>query len=611
MLYLGLLLVNNNMDKLLKREDVKTSDKWDIESIYKSLDDYNKDYNKVKNNIDKLSKMQDKFLNSSTSFKELLLIDSKTARLLEKLYTYAARKYDEDTGNTTYQELYGKINNLYQAYSEATAFVVPMILEQDKSVIIGYLDKEKDLADYRHQILDILRYKEHTLSKEEEHIITAFSKVLDSSSDIADFLMDTDMKFATIKDENDKIIELTSSNYSTFLSSKNRRVRKDAFINYHKVFGNFKNTLTATLASTCEALSVSSKLKNYNSSLEASLFNDFIPVSLYNNLINVVHDNLPSLYKYFDIKKKILGLDEFHLYDGYVSTVQSIDKKYSFLEGENIVKEALKVLGDEYSRELAKAFKDGYIDKYPNLNKRSGAYSSGSYDTKPFVLLNYVGEYNDVSTLAHELGHSMHTYFSNQYNSYENSGYPIFLAEIASTVNELLLSYYMEDNAKTKEEKLAILNERLDLFKASVFRQTMFAEFEKYIHELTDKGEILTSDNICKYYYDLNKLYFGSNVVVDEEIKYEALRVPHFYTPFYVYKYATGLSIASYIVNNILSNTPHFKDKYLEFLKSGGRDYPLEVLKIIDIDLTDTKVFVEAMEMFKESLDKFISLNEE
>ncbi len=611
MLYLGLLLVNNNMDKLLKREDVKTSDKWDIESIYKSLDDYNKDYNKVKNNIDKLSKMQDKFLNSSTSFKELLLIDSKTARLLEKLYTYAARKYDEDTGNTTYQELYGKINNLYQAYSEATAFVVPMILEQDKSVIIGYLDKEKDLADYRHQILDILRYKEHTLSKEEEHIITAFSKVLDSSSDIADFLMDTDMKFGTIKDENDKIIELTSSNYSTFLSSKNRRVRKDAFINYHKVFGNFKNTLTATLASTCEALSVSSKLKNYNSSLEASLFNDFIPVSLYNNLINVVHDNLPSLYKYFDIKKKILGLDEFHLYDGYVSTVQSIDKKYSFLEGENIVKEALKVLGDEYSRELAKAFKDGYIDKYPNLNKRSGAYSSGSYDTKPFVLLNYVGEYNDVSTLAHELGHSMHTYFSNQYNSYENSGYPIFLAEIASTVNELLLSYYMEDNAKTKEEKLAILNERLDLFKASVFRQTMFAEFEKYIHELTDKGEILTSDNICKYYYDLNKLYFGSNVVVDEEIKYEALRVPHFYTPFYVYKYATGLSIASYIVNNILSNTPHFKDKYLEFLKSGGRDYPLEVLKIIDIDLTDTKVFVEAMEMFKESLDKFISLNEE
>lgn len=597
------------MDNLLKREDVKLSDKWDIESVYGSLDEYNKDYNIVKDSIDKLRDMQDTFLNSSTSFKELLLIDSKTSRLIAKLYTYATRKYDEDTGNGTYQELYGKINNLYQAYNEATSFVVPMILEQDKDTIIRYLDKEKELFDFRHQILDILRYKEHTLSKEEEHVITAFSKVLDSSSDTADFLMDTDMKFGTIKDEEGKRVELTSSNYSTYLSSKNREIRKNVFINYHKIYGNFKNTLTSTLASTCEALSVSSKLKKYNSSMEASLFHDFIPTKLYDNLIKVVHDNLPSLYKYFDVKKKILGLDEFHLYDSYVSTVKNIDKKYSFEEGERLVKEALSVLGDEYRRELDKAFKEGYIDKYPNLNKRSGAYSSGSYDTKPFVLLNYVGEYNDVSTLAHELGHSMHTYFSNHYNSYETSDYPIFLAEIASTVNELLLSYYMEDNAKTKDEKLFILNERLDLFKATVFRQTMFAEFEKYIHELTDKNEVLTSDGICNYYYELNKLYFGSNVVVDDEVRYEALRIPHFYTPFYVYKYATGLSIASYIVKNILNNTPNFKDKYLEFLKSGGRDYPLEVLKIIEIDLTDTKVFDEALEMFKETLDKFISLN--
>ncbi len=597
------------MDNLLKREDVKSNDKWDIESVYGSLDEYNKDYNIVKDNIDKLRDMQDTFLNNSTSFKELLLIDSKTSRLIAKLYTYATRKYDEDTGNGTYQELYGKINNLYQAYNEATSFVVPMILEQDKDTIIRYLDKEKELFDFRHQILDILRYKEHTLSKEEEHVITAFSKVLDSSSDTADFLMDTDMKFGTIKDEEGKRVELTSSNYSTYLSSKNREIRKNVFINYHKIYGNFKNTLTSTLASTCEALSVSSKLKKYNSSMEASLFHDFIPTKLYDNLIKVVHDNLPSLYKYFDVKKKILGLDEFHLYDSYVSTVKNIDKKYSFEEGERLVKEALSVLGDEYRRELDKAFREGYIDKYPNLNKRSGAYSSGSYDTKPFVLLNYVGEYNDVSTLAHELGHSMHTYFSNHYNSYEKSDYPIFLAEIASTVNELLLSYYMEDNAKTKDEKLFILNERLDLFKATVFRQTMFAEFEKYIHELTDKNEVLTSDGICNYYYELNKLYFGSNVVVDDEVRYEALRIPHFYTPFYVYKYATGLSIASYIVKNILNNTPNFKDKYLEFLKSGGRDYPLEVLKIIEIDLTDTKVFDEALEMFKETLDKFISLN--
>ena len=608
MLYLGLLLAGNNMDKLLKREEIKEADKWDLGSIYKSLEDYNKDYEIAKSNINKLKEMQGTFLNNSTAFKNFLLLDSDTSRLMGKLSTYSARKYDEDTGNSTYQELYGKINNLYQYYNEATSFAVPMILEKDKETIISYLDKEEELKDYRHTILDILRYKEHTLSKEEEHIISAYSKVLDSSSDTADYLMDTDMKFGNIKDENDKEIELTSSNYSALLYSKNRRVRKDAFINYHKVYGNFKNTLTSTLAATCEALSVSCKLKNYNSSIEASLFDDYIPVNLYNNLIKVVHDNLPTLYKYFDVKKKMLGLDEFHLYDGYAQVVNDIDKKYSFDMGEKLVKEALSVLGDEYSRELDKAFKEGYIDKYPNLNKRSGAYSSGSYDTKPFVLLNYTSEYNDVSTLAHELGHSMHTYFSNHYNSYENSSYPIFLAEIASTVNELLFSYYMEEQAKTKDEKLSILNERLDLFKATIFRQTMFAEFEKYIHELTDKGEILTSDNICNYYYELNKLYFGPNVVVDDEVRYEALRIPHFYTPFYVYKYATGLSIASYIVKNILNNTPKFKEKYIEFLKSGGRDYPLEVLKIIDIDLTDTKVFDETMEMFKETLEKFASL---
>lgn len=608
MLYLGLLLAGNNMDKLLKREEVKEVDKWDLESIYKSLEEYNKDYDLAKSNINKLKDMQNTFLNNSTVFKDFLLLDSDTSRLMGKLSTYSARKYDEDTGNSTYQELYGKINNLYQYYNEATSFVVPMILEKDKETIISYLDKEKELKDYRHTILDILRYKEHTLTKEEEHIISAYSKVLDSSSDTADYLMDTDMKFGNIKDENDKEIELTSSNYSTLLYSKNRRVRKDAFINYHKVYGNFKNTLTSTLAATCEALSVSCKLKNYNSSIEASLFDDYIPVSLYNNLIKVVHDNLPTLYKYFDVKKKMLGLDEFHLYDGYAQVVNDIDKKYSFDMGEKLVSDALSVLGDEYSRELDKAFKEGYIDKYPNLNKRSGAYSSGSYDTKPFVLLNYTNEYNDVSTLAHELGHSMHTYFSNHYNSYENSSYPIFLAEIASTVNELLLSYYMEENADSEDEKIAILNERLDLFKATIFRQTMFAEFEKYIHELTDKGEILTSDNICNYYYELNKLYFGPNVVVDDEVRYEALRIPHFYTPFYVYKYATGLSIASYIVKNILNNTPKFKEKYIEFLKSGGRDYPLEVLKIIDIDLTDTKVFDETLEMFKETLEKFASL---
>ncbi len=598
------------MEKLKTREELKKEDCWDLESVYKNIDDYNKDYNQVKEHIKDLKNRQDTFLNNSKSFKDFLELDSNTSRLLAKLYTYAARKNDEDTGKAIYQELYGKLNNIYQEYTEATSFVTPMILETDDSIIKKYLDEEK-LDNFRHTILDILRYKKHSLTKEEERIVSCYSKVLDSSSETADYLMDTDMRFGYLKDENNEEIELTTSNYSTLLLSKDRRVRRDAFLNYHKVYGDFKNTLTSTLAASCEALTVSSKLRHFNSSLEASLFGDFIPTELYNNLIKVVHDNLPLLYKYFEEKRKLLNISEFHLYDGYVSTVKSIDKKYSFMEAKDLVKASLSVLGSEYSKALDEAFNDGYIDIYPNINKRSGAYSAGCYDTKPFVLLNYTETYNDVSTLAHELGHSMHTYFSNKYNSFEESGYPIFLAEIASTVNELLFSYYMEENAKTKEEKIAILNERLDTFKGTVYRQTMFAEFEKYIHDLTDKGEILTSDNICNYYYELNKLYFGPKVVIDEEVKYECLRIPHFYTPFYVYKYATGLSIASYIVKNILKKTPNFKEKYIEFLKSGGRDYPLNVLKIIDVDLTKEDVFKEAFLMFEETLEEFVKLNNE
>ncbi len=598
------------MEKLKTREELKKEDCWDLESVYKNIDDYNKDYNIVKENISILKNRQETFLNNSKNFKEFLELDSMTSRLMAKLYTYAARKNDEDTGKAIYQELYGKINNLYQEYTEATSFVTPMILETDDSTIKKYLDEEK-LDDFKHTILDILRYKKHSLTKEEEKVVSAYSKVLDSSSETADYLMDTDMRFGYLKDENNEEIELTTSNYSTLLLSKDRRVRRVAFLNYHKVYGDFKNTLTSTLAASCEALTVSSKLRHFNSSLETSLFEDFIPTKLYDNLIKVVHDNLPLLYKYFEEKRKLLDLSEFHLYDGYVSTVKSIDKKYSFAEAKDLVTVSLSILGSEYSKALERAFSEGYIDKYPNLNKRSGAYSAGCYDTKPFVLLNYTETYNDVSTLAHELGHSMHTYFSNKYNSFEESGYPIFLAEIASTVNELLFSYYMESVATTKDEKIAILNERLDTFKGTVYRQTMFAEFEKYIHDLTDKGEILTSDNICNYYYDLNKLYFGPKVVIDEEVKYECLRIPHFYTPFYVYKYATGLSIASYIVKNILKKTPNFKEKYIEFLKSGGRDYPLEVLKIIDVDLTKEDVFKEAFGMFEETLENFIKLNNE
>lgn len=596
------------MEKLLDRSDISSEDKWDALSVYKNIEEWEKDALKCKELIKSLALKKDTFLNSSKDFKEFILLDSSLSRLLDKVYLYTGLKSNEDMANATYQELNGKAALIYQDYQEKTSFVVPMMLKSSEGIIESYLDKEKELEPFKHGIKDILRYKNHHLSEEQEKILAAFSKTLRSGSEAASFLMDADMRFGNITLPSGKKIELTDSNYGIYLRDKNRDVRRQAFLRMHEVYGSFKNTLNAMLASSVNYDAVHAKLINFDSSLQMSLFSNNIPLVLYDNLIKVVHDNLPVLYRYYDIKKKILGLDEFHLYDGYVSCVKNLSKKYSFEEGKSLVLEALSVLGDEYSKVLNKAFTDGWIDKYPNRGKTGGAYSSGCYDTKPFVLLNYTNNYDDVSTLAHELGHSMHSYFSIHYNDYENHAYPLFLAEIASTVNELLLSYYMENKVETKEEKLAIINERLDLFKATIFRQTMFAEFEKHIHEMAYNDEILTADNLSNYYYQLNRKYFGDKVVVDDVVRYEWLRIPHFYRSFYVYQYATGLSIASYITKNILEEKEGFRDKYIEFLKSGGRDYPLEVLKIIDVDLNNTKVFKDAMSVFENTVDKFYEL---
>lgn len=596
------------MEKVLERSEVKKENTWDVESIYQNVEDWQKDYTECRKEITYLEGQKEEFLKNAKNFKEFILLSDKVERQLEKIYVYANLKNNEDMANTKYQELLGKGSNLYQEYSEKTNFVVPLILKEDKKKIESYIESEKELIPFRHTIEDILRYQGHNLSEVEEKVVAAYNTVLSSASKTADMLMDADMRFGNILDEEENEVELTQSNYGIYIRSNDRRVRKDAFEKIHQVFGSFQNTLTTTLESTVKCNSTTARLKNFKSSLELSLFENNIPESLYHNLISVVHNNLDPLYKYFNIKKKKLGLKEFHLYDGYVSTVTDITKKYSFEDGKKLVLDALSVLGEDYIETLKKAFSERWIDVYPNRGKTSGAYSSGTYDTKPFVLLNYTGDYNDVSTLAHELGHSMHSYLSNTHNEHTNASYPIFLAEIASTVNELLLSYYMEHHANAKEEKLAILNERLDTFKATIYRQTMFAEFELYMHEAVDKGEVLTAEKLCDKYYELNKLYFGKNVVVDSDIRHEWLRIPHFYRPFYVYQYATGLSIASYIAKNILEEKEGFRDKYLEFLSSGGKDNPLEILKIIDVDLTDTKVLEESLTMFKETVDAFEQL---
>ena len=598
------------MEKLKLREEVAENDKWNIELVYKNIDEFNSDYRKLETMIEELEKRMDKFVDNSENFKNFFLYFSKCTRILEKLYVYASCKKDEDTANNTYQELKDKIVLLYTKFSEVTAGVDPRILKEDEKKILSFLEKEKELKPFTHGIKSLLRQKKHTLSEKEEKIIAAFTPVFDNSSTAYSYLTNADMKFGTIKDEEGKEVELNESNFSNYISSKNRDVRKDSFKTLYEGYSNYKNTITSLYSNVLNYDSINSKLRGYSSSIESYLDSNNISVKLYDNLIKSIRSNLKNLYKYFELKRKMIGIDKFHLYDGYVSVIKSVDKKYTFDEAKDIILDCFKIYGDEYSNKLKEAFSNGWIDKYPNKNKRNGAYSTGSYDTLPYVLLNYTNEYNDVSTLAHELGHSMHTYFSNSNQPMETSGYTIFLAEIASTTNELLLNDYMYKKATDNEDKLALLNEKLDMFKATLYRQTMFAEFEKRAHDYVDNGNVVTGEYLNNLYFELNKDYFGPNVVVDEDIKYEWLRIPHFYTPFYVYQYATSLSIACYVATNIINNTPGFKEKYLELLKSGGKDYPLELLKIIDINLDDTKIFDSANDMFNKTLEEFIEIYE-
>ena len=422
-------------------------------------------------------------------------------------------------------------------------------------------------------------------------------------------MTDADITFPNITVGGEEV-ELTESNYNTFIRNSDRTIRKDAFTKLLETYGKYKNTLAKTFSGNVELLVSMAKIKNFNSSIEASLYADNIPVSVYNKLIDTINMHLDVLYKYYDLKKEIIGVKELHLYDVYVPMVSSIDKKYTFKEARDIVIDALSVLGKDYITNLKKAFTERWIDIYNNKGKRGGAYSSGFYDTKPYLLLNFEGKYEDVTTLAHELGHSMHTYYSCSNQPYNLSSYNIFVAEVASTVNELLLVHYLIEHTTDKNEKLFLINQLLELYKATIYRQVMFAEFERDMHSSCEQGEILTNEFLKENYYKLVKKYFGKDVICDEEIKNEWMRIPHFYYNFYVYKYAIGLSCATKIVNGILNNEKGALDNYLAFLKTGGSMYPASELKVSGVDVYDENVYLDAINTFNKYIDEFKNIYE-
>lgn len=590
------------------RSEIDKNYQWDLSTIYGSIDEWNKEYISTKNKLSSLTKYKGNLLKDANNLLEFLNLDTEINRKLDKLFSYAHLLNDEDTTNTKNQELFGKIVNLNNEYSKITTFVKPELLKSNYEQIKAFYKDLPELKEYEVLLEEIYRYKEHTLDEREERIVAELNKSLSSPSEIFEKLTDADMKFPDIVDENGNSVEFTESNYSIFIRSKDRRLRKDAFNILHNTYGKYKNTLSETYASLVEVEVALSKIYNFESAIKMSLFDDNIDVSVYDNLVKTVNENLKELYKYYDLRKKILNLDEQHLYDTYVSLVEDDNKNYTFSEAKDLVLKALNVLGDDYVEILNKAFDEKWIDVFNNVGKRSGAYSSGCYDTNPFILLNFEGKLDDVSTLSHELGHSVHSYLSREFNSYQNASYKIFVAEVASTVNELLLNNYMLKNTSDKNEKLSILNKQLELFKSTIFRQTMFAEFERDMHALVEQNGVLTNEVLCDAYYKLVKKYFGDSVYIDEAIKYEWSRIPHFYYNFYVYKYATGLSAAAFIASQILSGNKEYIEKYKNFLKLGGSMYPIDELKQIDIDMTKKEVVESAIEMFKNTLEEFEKL---
>ena len=591
-----------------KREEIEEKYTWDLSYIYKKDSDWQNDFNKVSKEIKQISNFKGILVSNAKNLLNYLNLSCLLERKLYKLYYYANLKHDQDTTNSKYQEMLGKIKNLINKYEELDAYSNPELMRVDYSLIKDFYKQEPKLKEYEFILENIYRFKKHILDDDTEKLLSSLSKVFDKSAETFEMLTDADMKFGMITDEKGHEVELTESNYRVFLQSKDRNIRKKAFEQLLGKYSEFKNTISSTFAGNVDMLTTLAKLKHYRSSLEASLFSDNVSPKVYNNLIDTINDNLNVIYKYFDLKKKFLKLDEFHLYDQYVDLVKENTKEYHFEEGKKIVLNALSVLGEDYVNNLNKAFDERWIDVYNNVGKRSGAYSSGFYDTKPYVLLNYENTLNDVSTLAHELGHSMHTYYSCLNNSYQYSKYTIFVAEVASTVNELLLNLYLLNNTSDKEEKKYILSNLMDLFKATLYRQTMFAEYERDMHLKNEKGEVLTNELLCNEYYKLNLKYFGPDVVVDDLIKYEWERIPHFYYDFYVYKYVIGLSCACFIVDGILNKKDKALENYLKFLSSGGSDYPINELKIAGIDVTKKEVIESAIKMFDGFIDQFIEL---
>ncbi len=591
-----------------KRVEVNKEDTWDLTRFIKDEEEFNNIIKETEKLLEDAKKYKGKIMANCDNFYNFIILDEKIDRNLSNLYVYANLLCDEDSTNNNSVSLKMKAEKFLDDASELLSFASPEILNSGYDIAKKYIEENSNLENYKFYIEKLFRYEKYTLSEKEEQIISVAANTFGTPDDAFYNLDNTDIDLGYIKDENENEVKLNNSNYNLYMNSENREVRKNAFEAMYKFWKKHIHVVASLLKGNIKENFFFSKVKGYNSPLEMSLYKDNIPLSLYKNVINVTHDNFKYLHEYMKIRKEYLKLDEMHMYDIYTPITKDINKNIPFEEGKKMVFESLKPLGDKYINDLEKAFTDRWIDKYPNLGKKSGAYQWSTYDSTPYVLLNYNGTIDSVSTMAHELGHAMHSYYSKENQSYAYHDYPIFLAEIASTVNEVLLNEYLTKNAKNKEEKMYYIVDMLDTIKSTIYRQVQFAEFEMLMHDKEENKVPLTAEEFNKTYYELNKAYYGDNIISDEEIKYEWARIPHFYSSFYVYKYATGLACAIHIATKILKGDNNMRDKYLEFLSSGGKNYPLEILKEVGIDLNSTEVMQSAFDLFKEKLEELKSI---
>jgi len=581
-----------------KREEIEARYKWKLEDIYSREEDWEKDFAELKIQMQEIERRMGSLGDSPEQLLSTLGLLETINRKIEGLYVYARMHKDEDNTNTHYQTLFDRAQGIMVQVGSATSYVIPEIIAIPEDKLQEFISQNSDLGLYRKFFDELLRQKEHILSPAEEKLLAMSADLSVAPRNIFTMFNNADIKFPVIKDEKGEDIELTKGRYGRLMESKDRRVRQEAFSGLYSSYTKMSNTLASTLSSSVKSDIFYARARKYDSALQASLDADNISPEVYDNLIKSVHDNLDYMYRYMKLRQKMLGLDELHMYDIYTPLVAEYNAQVDYEEAKNKVLQGLMPLGDEYLAALKAGLDSGWIDVYENEGKTSGAYSWGSYDSHPYVLLNYDNKLDDVFTLAHEMGHSMHSYYSNKAQPYIYSQYTIFVAEVASTVNESLLIDYLLKNSTDPREKMFLINHYLEQFRGTVYRQTMFAEFEKIVHEQAEAGTALTPEALSRIYRDLNALYYGPQVVLDQEIDMEWSRIPHFYSAFYVYKYATGFSAATAIKEMIMEEGQSAVQRYLQFLSSGSSDYPLNLLQKAGVDLTTPEPVDKALQYF-------------